>query len=57
MMNFVLNKENYPLFTIPYMGRNSYYTSLERAQVKEEEYIFVQWFVKKYIKEMKKWFK
>ncbi|HIJ10717.1 TPA: Fic family protein [Candidatus Woesearchaeota archaeon] len=57
MMNFVLYKHKYPLFSIPYTGRSSYYTALERSQVKKEEYIFVQWFVKRYIKEMKRKFK
>tara|TARA_Y100000310_G_scaffold345226_1_gene462888 strand:+ start:7007 stop:7894 length:888 start_codon:yes stop_codon:yes gene_type:complete len=55
MMNFVLNEGKCPLFSIPYTGRDSYYTALERAQLKKQEYIFVQWFVKKYIKEIKKW--
>jgi Fic family protein len=49
-MNFVLHKKNFPLFSVPYNKRSSYYTALERAQVKEQEHIFVQWFVKKYIK-------
>ena len=51
MMNFILHKHQYPLFTIPYQGRNSYYTALERAQSKKQDHIFVQWFIKKYIKE------
>jgi Fic family protein len=56
MMNFVLNRQKFPLFTIPYHGRSSYYTALERTQTKNEEHIFVQWFIKKYIKENKKRF-
>lgn len=54
LMNFVLHKYQYPLLNIPYQGRSSYYTALERAQVKQQEYIFTQWFIKKYIKEIGK---
>ena len=51
LMNFVLNKHRYPLLNISYKNRSSYYTALERAQVKKYEAIFVQWFFKRYIKE------
>lgn len=54
MMNYVLHKFNYPMLDIPYGGRTSYYNALERAQVKEEEMMFLQWFFKKYAKENKK---
>ncbi|MDP2750507.1 MAG: Fic family protein [Nanoarchaeota archaeon] len=57
MMNFVLNKRKYPLLDIPYENRNSYYNALERSQVKKDENIFGQWFVKKYIKENKRFLK
>lgn len=57
MMNFVLQKFDYPMLNIQYMNRNSYYNALERAQVKKEEHIFIQWFYKQYIKEQKKRFK
>jgi cell filamentation protein, protein adenylyltransferase len=53
LMNFILNKVEYPLFNIPYEGRNSYYRALERAQIKGEDDFFLQWFMKKYIKEYK----
>ena len=55
MMNFVLNKYKYPMLDIPYENRNSYYNALERAQIKDNESIFVQWFIKKYINENKKY--
>jgi len=57
LMNFVLNKHKFPLFNIPYENRSGYYTALERAQIKNEERIFVQWFVKRYIKENKNFLK
>lgn len=51
LMNFVLQKHHFPLLNISYTGRSSYYTALERAQVKHQDFIFVQWFIKRYIKE------
>lgn len=55
IMNFILNKFNYPMLDIPYKGRDSYYNALERSQVKNIELIFLQWFIKRYIKENKKY--
>jgi len=54
LMNFVLHRKNYPLLNIHYEGRAGYYTALERAQIKHMDFIFVQWFIKKYIKEQKR---
>ena len=51
LMNFVLHKYGYPVLNIPYENRSGYYTALERAQVKKQDAIFVQWFFKKYVKE------
>jgi len=53
MMNFVLNKHDFPLFDVPFKARTSYYNSLERSQLKKEDMIFLQWFFKKYTKENK----
>ncbi|MBC7073811.1 Fic family protein [Candidatus Parcubacteria bacterium] len=55
MMNFVLNKNGFPLLNISYKNRNSYYTALERSQIKKQDYIFLNWFIKRYIKENKKY--
>jgi Fic family protein len=55
IMNFTLNKKKHPMLDIPYVGRNSYYNALERSQVKKEDRIFLQWFIKKYIKEYKRY--
>lgn len=55
MMNFVLNKHKFPLVNIPYEKMSSYYNALERAQIKNIESIFVQWFFRRYIKEYKKY--
>ncbi len=57
LMNFVLYKRNFPLLDIPYENRSSYYTALERAQVKGQENIFVQWLFKRYIKEYSRFLK
>ena len=57
IMNFILNRKKYPMLDIPYEGRNSYYNSLERSQVKRDNGAFLQWFVKRYIKEYKKYLK
>ncbi len=53
MMNFVLNKNKMPMLDIAYVNRNSYYNALERAQIKKNDLIFLQWFFKKYSKENK----
>ena len=54
MMNFILNKNGFPMMDILYKNRNSYYTALERSQTKNEEKIFLHWFFKRYLKEYKK---
>ena len=54
LMNFVLHKKNYPLLNIHYECRAGYYTALERSHIKCMDFIFVQWFIKKYIKEQKR---
>ncbi|MGI0004564.1 MAG: Fic family protein [Candidatus Nitrosotenuis sp.] len=55
--NFILNRKKYPMLDIPYVGRNGYYNALERSQVTKEGRIFLQWFVKRYIKEYKRYLK
>lgn len=51
LMNFILNKHGYPMLNIPYVNRAGYYTSLERAQVKRNDLVFVSWFFRRYEKE------
>ena len=51
MMNFVLQKHNYPMLDIPYEKRNSYYTALERSQIKRDNAPFLNWFFRRYLKE------
>jgi Fic family protein len=49
LMNIILNNSNYPLFIIENKDRKSYYSSLERSQLKEDDSYFLNWFIKKYI--------
>lgn len=50
MMNFVLKSRGYPMLNIPYEDRNSYYNSLERAQVGSKDGVFKSWFIRRYVK-------
>jgi len=49
IMNWVLYKKNYPMFIIEYKNRSRYYSALERAQIKNNNFIFLAWFLKNYI--------
>ncbi len=57
LMNYVLNKKGYPMLIIPYSQRKSYYTALERSQLKKEGNVFILWFFKRYLKEFKQYLK
>lgn len=57
MMNFVLNKNDYPMLDIKYGNRDAYYTALERSQTKGIDYIFVQYFIRRYLKEYQRYLK
>jgi Fic family protein len=56
-MNYILNKNGYPMLVIEYSQRNSYYNALEHSQTKKDESIFTIWFFKRYIKEYNKYLK
>jgi Fic family protein len=51
MMNFVLHRRGFPMLNVPYENRSGYYTALERTQAKGQEFIFVNWFFRRYLKE------
>ncbi|MEW5937127.1 MAG: Fic family protein [Candidatus Thermoplasmatota archaeon] len=51
MVNLVLNRNGFPMLDIPYEKRVGYYSALERAQVKNDEAIFLNWFFRRYLKE------
>jgi Fic family protein len=57
LMNYVLHKNGCPMLIIPYSQRKSYYTALERSQLKKDENIFIRWFFKRYLKECKQYIK
>lgn len=57
VMNFILNKMDYPMVDIPYERRNAYYNALERSQTMMQDRSFLRWFVKNYIKENKRYLK
>jgi Fic family protein len=57
MMNFILNRHGYPMLNIPYERRKGYYNALERAQTKDIDTPFLQWFIKRYIKENRRYLK
>jgi len=50
-MNFVLHRKGYPMLDIPYSRRAGYYRALERSQTAEDEFVFVRWFIKRYLAE------
>ena len=50
-MNFVLHRKGFPMLDIPYKRRAGYDRALERAQTKSDEFIFVGWFVRRYLSE------
>jgi len=54
LMNFVLRRRGYPMLDIPYAGRNSYYGALERAQVRKEDSIFIRWFLRRYVRDSRR---
>jgi len=57
MMNFVLHRFNYPMLNIHYETRTGYYNALERAQTKQDDNIFLQWFFRRFLKEYKGYLK
>lgn len=51
LMNFILNRNGYPMFDIQYRNKNGYYNALERSQKKSDDSIFIQWIFRNYIKD------
>ncbi len=58
LMNYILYKNNYPMFNISANIRKTYYKALEKSNLgfdlKGDEMIFVGWFFKNYINELNK---
>jgi Fic family protein len=57
MMNFILHRHGYPMLTIPYEKRRGYYNALEKAQIKKDDTLFLQWFFRRYKKEYRRYLK
>ena len=57
LMNFILNRNGFPMLNISYKNRQSYYNALERSQVKKADSIFLQWFFRRYLKEYGRYLK
>jgi Fic family protein len=55
IMNSILNKNGFPMLDINYQNRKSYYNALERSQIKKQDHIFVQYIIKRYLKDYKKY--
>ncbi len=51
LMNFVLHRRKFPMMDIPYVGRNSYYGALERAQIGKNDSVFVEWCLRRFVRE------
>ncbi|MFT4244154.1 MAG: Fic family protein [Candidatus Woesearchaeota archaeon] len=52
LMNYILHKNDYPMLDIDYKKRKQYYDALERANSKLENYQFVDYIAKKYLKQI-----
>ncbi|QEE16431.1 Fic family protein [Promethearchaeum syntrophicum] len=50
LMNYILYKNGYPMVNIRYKDRFSYYTALERSNLQDNEMIFINWFLKYYLR-------
>ncbi|MFV9631399.1 MAG: Fic family protein [Methanosarcinales archaeon] len=57
MMNFILHRHGYPMLNIPYEKRRGYYNALEKAQIKKDDTLFLQWFFRRYEKEHRRYLK
>jgi hypothetical protein len=45
------------MLTIPYEKRRGYYNALEKAQIKKDDTLFLQWFFRIYEKEHRRYLK
>lgn len=50
LMNYMLHKSGYSMLNIKYKDRKSYYSALERSNLQKNEIIFINWFLKYYIR-------
>ena len=57
LMIFILHKNHYPMSNIDPKEKQTYINKLESSYVKNDEMIFVKWFISKYIRDNKKFLK
>ena len=50
VMNKILDEFGYPMLDIEYGKRSTYYSTLEKSQITNNDFYFVRWFMKRYIK-------
>jgi len=50
IMNFILHRNGYPMFNVPYESRRGYFIALERSQINKRDADFLQWFTKMYLR-------
>jgi hypothetical protein len=52
IINYILDKYDYPLLLIKNTDRKAYFKALEKSQIEEENIHFKKWFMKYYIKQI-----
>ena len=57
LLIFILHKNHYPMSNIETKEKQTYINKLESSYVKNDEMIFVKWFVSKYLRDNKKFLK
>ena len=57
LMIFILNKNSYPMLNIDPKEKQTYINKLESSYLKNDEMIFVKWFISKYLRDNKKFLK
>lgn len=57
LMIFILNKNNYPMSNIEPREKQTYINKLEASYMKNDDMMFVKWFISKYLRENKKFLK
>ena len=55
LMNYILYKNQFPLIDIKYLKRNQYYNALEKSNERNEEFVFVNYISKKFIRDYKEY--
>ena len=57
LLIFILNKSSYPMLNIEPKEKQTYINKMESAYFKNDEMIFVKWFISKYLRDYKKFLK